>query len=253
MKILLAGEGGQGVQTVAEILTQAYFQAGWQVANLPNFGVEQRGGVSLAFLQIERSPIAYPKFTEADMVVEMVARATPRIKQYVRPQTKIINTVNLQAELQKNNLPPKSYNMVVLGILVDYLGILDLKINPDTVKPLLEEKFKGKKGLDDNLRAFAIGVKLKPNLFQKPLAEYHPQKKPLIQKNSKLTYIRFPYLCKGCGLCLEVCPVKSLSWSAVDRGVYQTPMPINDLEKCTACGLCERFCPDTAIRVDRKS
>ena len=46
-KIVLAGEGGQGVQSIAKILVEAGYEAGKQVLYIPNFGVEQRGGVSV--------------------------------------------------------------------------------------------------------------------------------------------------------------------------------------------------------------
>ena len=48
-KIVLAGEGGQGVQSIAKILVEAGYEAGKQILYIPNFGVEQRGGVSIAF------------------------------------------------------------------------------------------------------------------------------------------------------------------------------------------------------------
>ena len=51
-KIVLAGEGGQGVQSIAKILVEAGYEAGKQILYIPNFGVEQRGGVSIAFCQI---------------------------------------------------------------------------------------------------------------------------------------------------------------------------------------------------------
>ena len=44
-KIVLAGEGGQGVQSIAKILVEAGYEAGKEVLYIPNFGVEQRGGV----------------------------------------------------------------------------------------------------------------------------------------------------------------------------------------------------------------
>lgn len=37
-KIVLAGEGGQGVQSIAKILVEAGYEAGKQVLYIPNFG-----------------------------------------------------------------------------------------------------------------------------------------------------------------------------------------------------------------------
>lgn len=60
----------------------------------------------------------------------------------------------------------------------------------------------------------------------------------------------FPGLCKGCGLCIEKCPKKCMSWSSV-LGVYGTPsVEIND--ECIACGICQQVCPDCAIAVEKK-
>ncbi|MDO4542586.1 MAG: 2-oxoacid:acceptor oxidoreductase family protein, partial [Bacillota bacterium] len=60
-RIMLAGEGGQGVQSVAAILSEASYAAGREVMYIPNFGVEQRGGVSIAFMQISDEVIGSPK------------------------------------------------------------------------------------------------------------------------------------------------------------------------------------------------
>jgi hypothetical protein len=60
IKIVLAGEGGHGVQSVAKILVEAAYEANKEVLYIPNFGVEQRGGVSIAFCQISDEKIGEP-------------------------------------------------------------------------------------------------------------------------------------------------------------------------------------------------
>ncbi|HML34831.1 MULTISPECIES: 4Fe-4S binding protein [Sporomusa] len=60
----------------------------------------------------------------------------------------------------------------------------------------------------------------------------------------------FPNLCKGCGLCIEKCPVKCIGWSE-ELGVYGTPRVEADMEKCILCGICQMVCPDCAIRVEK--
>ena len=70
------------------------------------------------------------------------------------------------------------------------------------------------------------------------------------QEIEKGFWTLFPGLCKGCGLCIQKCPKKCMSWSDV-LGVYGTPsVKIN--EDCIACGICQSFCPDCAIAVDKK-
>ncbi len=53
--------------------------------------------------------------------------------------------------------------------------------------------------------------------------------------------------CKGCELCVEVCPVDVLELSVElnSRGV--TPPVLKREGKCTLCTLCENMCPDLAI------
>ncbi|HPU36208.1 MAG TPA: 4Fe-4S binding protein [Bacillota bacterium] len=69
------------------------------------------------------------------------------------------------------------------------------------------------------------------------------------QELKRALFTLFPGLCKGCGLCIEKCPKKSLSWSDT-LGVYGTPT-VKANDECTACGICQEVCPDCAIRVER--
>jgi 2-oxoglutarate ferredoxin oxidoreductase subunit delta len=58
-------------------------------------------------------------------------------------------------------------------------------------------------------------------------------------------------LCKGCELCISVCPKDCIEQSdTLNRyGVY--PMRMKDLAECTGCTLCATMCPDTAVTVYR--
>ena len=54
--------------------------------------------------------------------------------------------------------------------------------------------------------------------------------------------------CKGCYLCVSVCPVKALSPSGeLGEQDYETVKV--DEEKCITCGSCYRMCPDYAIEI----
>lgn len=85
--IALAGEGGQGVQLVGELLADSAFRAGLHSIYIPNFGVEQRGGVSIAFVQVSPDPIGSPKFKKADILVPLSKRAIERTKTYIKSDT----------------------------------------------------------------------------------------------------------------------------------------------------------------------
>jgi len=56
--------------------------------------------------------------------------------------------------------------------------------------------------------------------------------------------------CKGCGLCVSVCP-KHILWldETVTNIKGYNPSGISDQDKCIACGNCARICPDSVITV----
>ncbi|MDH5266075.1 MAG: 4Fe-4S binding protein [Candidatus Bathyarchaeota archaeon] len=60
-------------------------------------------------------------------------------------------------------------------------------------------------------------------------------------------------LCKGCDICISVCPLKVFSKSdeLSSQGIY-LPIPIG-INKCTGCRICEYYCPDLAIHVVKEA
>ncbi len=55
--------------------------------------------------------------------------------------------------------------------------------------------------------------------------------------------------CKGCMLCIPVCPQGILKMSdEVNKKGWQY-VKVADVNKCTGCGLCVMMCPDCAIEI----
>lgn len=58
--------------------------------------------------------------------------------------------------------------------------------------------------------------------------------------------------CKGCGLCVDVCPARCITLDAgalTDKGYH--PAVLSDESLCTGCASCALMCPDVAITVER--
>ncbi|MCG8513352.1 MAG: 4Fe-4S binding protein [Halanaerobiales bacterium] len=60
-------------------------------------------------------------------------------------------------------------------------------------------------------------------------------------KNNRIQILHSDW-CKGCGLCIEVCPVDVLA-------LQHEKIMIKNLEKCISCKNCEFICPDFVLRV----
>lgn len=266
IKVLLTGEGGQGIQTVAKIIANAAVATGFNVSYIPSFGVEQRGTPSTAFIILSRDEINYPRFDVADYVVILQKRALSVAEKYISPNTKVIfdsSTIARKA-LPKNStlvfgtpatkyayekFSPRTFNIIITGKLCKMLN-LDAKKTWESVEKILLKKLTDEKLKQANKDAFEFGrdVVFETTEFTDPT--FTPSTDKMISKGFNKKALILPERCKGCGICIEKCPVKALQFGAT-LGVFATPVPEIDLEKCIACGTCLRVCPDAAIEVQK--
>ncbi|HOG00392.1 MAG: 2-oxoglutarate-acceptor oxidoreductase subunit OorD [Firmicutes bacterium ADurb.Bin248] len=57
--------------------------------------------------------------------------------------------------------------------------------------------------------------------------------------------------CKGCELCVAVCPKHIIALDAATNVKGYHPATVERMEECTACASCARMCPDSVITVER--
>jgi 2-oxoglutarate ferredoxin oxidoreductase subunit delta len=75
-----------------------------------------------------------------------------------------------------------------------------------------------------------------------PVASDKPRRKPRI----KLIEIE-DELCKGCEICVELCPLKVFENSnKLNRKGYHVPKIVNPAA-CNGCRMCDMLCPEFAI------
>ena len=65
----------------------------------------------------------------------------------------------------------------------------------------------------------------------------------------KITIIIDKEKCKGCMLCINVCPQKILAKAKDVNSKGLEYVKVVDPEKCTGCGLCYTMCPDSVIEI----
>ena len=159
IKILLAGDGGQGIQTMAEILAEAAFRSGKQITLIPNYGLEQRGGASLAFLQIADESVSYPRFSKPDIFLLMSEQVKERTKEFKIEDLRFkIIIDDYKKFLEENKILVQSYNIFFLGLITKILEEKKL-IKKGVVSDLLEEKLGKKSNWKENKNAFNLGNK----------------------------------------------------------------------------------------------
>ncbi len=58
--------------------------------------------------------------------------------------------------------------------------------------------------------------------------------------------------CKGCELCISVCPKKILvlSESELNNKGYR-PIEVTDMSLCTGCCACAKMCPDYVFVIEK--
>ncbi len=176
-KIVLAGEGGQGVQSIAKILVEAGYEAGKQVLYIPNFGVEQRGGVSIAFCQIADEPIGEPRYSKGDIVIMLSDRALDRCETYVDKDSTIVydtsvcthppmcearRVIGIDAnKIANEQLSSRVFNIIILGALLEATKVLELSDIKNAMEMALGKKFDAKPELRElNYKALEMGMKL---------------------------------------------------------------------------------------------
>ena len=179
LRIALAGEGGQGVQSIAEILAEAAYNTNQQAIYIPNFGLEQRGGVSIAFIQFSDQRIGAPRFNKADVVIALSARAITRTVQYSGPETLFVydagikvSTEELPSEAKQiigipaletanKELHPRVFNIIIMGAVIGLTNVVSFEAAKDALNHKLASKFEKNPALRDlNYKALEIGKQM---------------------------------------------------------------------------------------------
>ncbi len=181
--IILAGVGGQGVLSVAAVISLAAIKEGFTIRQSEVHGMSQRGGAVVAHMRLSRSPIEsdlIPK-GNADVVLSMEPLESLRYLDYLKPEGSLLTAAEPYAnipdypdleeihnkiravesssiinakERAKEAGSIRAVNMVLVGALSNKLPIKYESIQ-ESVKDLFGRK--GDKVIEINLKALALG------------------------------------------------------------------------------------------------
>jgi 2-oxoglutarate ferredoxin oxidoreductase subunit gamma len=141
--------------------------------------VEQRGGVSVAYVQIDDEPIAAPKFKTADIVVALSARAIQRTAKYCDQKTLFVYEASIEGaeentpakagkimaipaiQVAKDELHPRVFNVIIMGAVIAATKVIGVEAAKNALEKKLGYKFAQDPKLRElNFRALDRGMEL---------------------------------------------------------------------------------------------
>jgi len=281
--IMIVGVGGQGVLMISKALALIGQKQGFSVKQSEVHGMAKRGGVVFSHVrfgeQVWSPTIA---MGEADALIALEWAEGLRWLDYLRPSTGVFiadtrrivppfacrnrrqgvatgyaletpaeiaamvaESYALDATAIATQLgEPRAANTVLLGVLsasMDYPAEHWLS----TVESLAPSKTRAvnRKAFEAG-RAWAEAARADPSLrFDSNFSGYAA---PLAQPEAVVTLEINAAWCKGCDICVKLCPERCLALNAEQVAVLKNP------EACTVCHVCEWLCPDFAISVRTK-
>ncbi len=87
MKIVIAGVGGQGIITLARLITRAAFEAGKNPIMYETHGLAQRSGSASCFIKTDSGNSAVIQVGDADLVIALEPLEAQRVAYYASDKT----------------------------------------------------------------------------------------------------------------------------------------------------------------------
>jgi 2-oxoglutarate ferredoxin oxidoreductase subunit gamma len=176
--VIMAGFGGQGIQTISQIVALAAIRKGLNVTYLPSYGVEKRGGRTNVTLVIADEEIGSMVSNHPKCVIAMDTIAVDKYQAQVAPMGLFITNASLVPEsmLDRKDIEPlplrcndealalgsaKLSNMIALGAFLQRSGILGIGDVESVMDDVTPERLK--KTIPANLEAIRRGIEIAAN------------------------------------------------------------------------------------------
>lgn len=142
-EIIIAGFGGQGVLSMGKILAYSGIMQNQEVAWMPSYGPEMRGGTANVTVILSDSRISSPILQEFDTAIILNQQSMDKFEKMVKPggtliydpngitrhpQRKDINIYQVEAAEEAARMKnAKTFNMIVLGAFLKVKPIVKLE------------------------------------------------------------------------------------------------------------------------------
>ena len=278
--VMVVGVGGQGVLLISKALALIGQKQGLQVKQSEVHGMAKRGGVVFSHVRFGEE-VWSPTIAkgEVDALIALEWAEGLRWLDYLRPEVGLfiadtrrivppfacrdrrfgapmqyaretpaeiadkvaesyaLDATTIAAELGE----PRAANSVVLGVfsastsyaVEDWLAALDA-LAPRKSREVNRKAFAAG-------RAWAEAARADPSLRCDPT--FPDADAPAPRRQFAVAVAIDAAWCKGCDICVKLCPERCLALNAEQVAVVKRP------DACTGCRVCEWLCPDFAISV----
>ncbi len=160
-KIIISGEGGQGVRVISHTLATLLANLGYEVSLLYDYDSSVRGAMSVAYLTFDREAIANPVVDEADILIKLSDKAGGFLARKTVCQTGLCTDEEIPfGKLGEEKFGREIFgNMIALGRLMALVGV---EVSDEELAKVLPLKYK-----EENLSAVHFGYYLKEGDLQR--------------------------------------------------------------------------------------
>jgi 2-oxoglutarate ferredoxin oxidoreductase subunit gamma len=168
--MMFTGFGGQGILMIGKIIALAALEEGKEVAWVPSYGPEMRGGTAYCTVVIGDEPIGSPIIQNPMNLVAMNQPSMEKFAKLVTPGGMILRNTSLvpissnrtdlsEYDIAANDIANelgtvKVANVVALGAFVEKSGIISM----DLIRTILKKELSKKPALlDINIEAIERG------------------------------------------------------------------------------------------------
>jgi indolepyruvate ferredoxin oxidoreductase beta subunit len=275
--VLIVGVGGQGVIMMSKVLALLCQRQGHEVKQSEVHGMAKRGGAVFSHVRFGET-VHSPTIPagEADILVALEWAEGMRWLNQLNPETGIFisdtrkivppfacrNRTRDQAPVYSRETPSEILGKVAQGYALDATGMAVDLGNARAANTVLlgivstafqfEEqswldvigKFVPKTSVEINRQAFLAGrhwVETATVPEDSVVSTAVPASRSILRNELEI----IPQWCKGCDICVRMCPEKCLELD--EEQIVSIPRP----DDCTGCRICEWLCPDFAIKLHK--
>ncbi len=172
--IIMTGFGGQGIQTISQLVVEAAINKDLEITYLPSYGVEKRGGRTDVTVVVSDEEIGSPITNTPSSLIAMDLIGLDFYQSQLGSESLLIantslipeNKINTDANIIKVKCNeeaaslgnPKLANMVIIGCFFGKISILSFQDIETAIKEVIPSRLKDM--IPANLKAIKRGMEI---------------------------------------------------------------------------------------------